>query len=444
MSKCFGTDGVRGPVGGPLINAEFVARLGFAAGRWSGGRGVALIGRDTRRSGESLELALSAGLRAAGLEPISLGVLPTPAVARAVRQRGAALGVVVTASHNPASDNGIKFFGPGGLKLSDSDEHAIEATLEKHDHAFSGQAAAPAFDGDALAEYRQAAASLLPADSLRGWRIVVDAAHGAAHASTPEVLRVLGAEVVALGTEPDGENINADQGSEHPQHMAARVLGSAARVGLAHDGDGDRLVVADERGSVLDGDEVLAVLALHALRVNRLAGRLLVVTVQSNLGLDAAVTAAGGRVLRSAVGDRNVLQLMRAHGASLGGESSGHIICGDISPTGDGLAAALRLLQVMRDTGRSLSELRRELVLFPQRSIALRVTEKRPLASLPTLGAVMQDLERELGPRGRLLVRYSGTEAKLRLLVEGPENAVVARGLFRLEAAARSDLNVIG
>lgn len=444
MSNCFGTDGVRGPVGGPWINPEFVSRLAAAAGRWSGRRAVALVGRDTRRSGQTLELALCAGLRVAGVEPISLGVLPTPAVARAVRERGAALGVMVTASHNPASDNGIKFFGPGGLKLSNSDERAIEALLEKERGAIAVTTEAPANDGAALADYRQAAASLLPTNALRGWRIVVDAAHGAAHASTPDVLRTLGAEVVALGTEPDGDNINRDQGSEHPRHMAAQVIASEARVGLAHDGDGDRLVVADERGSVLEGDEVLAVLALHALRQKRLADGLLVVTIQSNLGLDAAVSAAGGRVLRSAVGDRNVLHLMRAHGAALGGESSGHIICGDVSPTGDGLVAALRLLQVMRDTGRLLSDLRRDLTLFPQRSVALRVDEKRPLAFLPTLGAVMQEMERQLGSRGRLLVRYSGTESKLRLLVEGPDPAAVDQGLARLEAAARADLRVIG
>lgn len=443
MRKYFGTDGVRGPFGGPLVNPAFAARLGAAAGKWAGARGVALIGRDTRGSGEALQLALATGLRAMGLEPISLGVLPTPAVARAVRQSAAALGVVVTASHNPARDNGIKFFGPGGLKLSDDDELVIESHL---DHLVTVPAArgnTMLADDTALAEYRRAAAALLPEGALRGWRVVVDAAHGAAHIATPAVLRALGAEVDAIGVAPDGQNINAGVGSEHPALMAERVRAAGARFGLAHDGDGDRLVLADEHGVVLDGDEVLAVLALHALRRDRLAGHILVATVMSNLGLDAAVTAAGGRVLRSAVGDRHVLQLMRAHGASLGGESSGHIICADVSPTGDGLVAALRVLAVMHETGRALSELRRDLVLFPQRSVALRVAEKRPLETLPTLRAAMTDLERQLGARGRLLVRFSGTESKLRILVEGPEVAEVSRGLEVLAAAARRDLPVL-
>lgn len=443
MRKFFGTDGVRGPFGGPLVNPAFAARLAAAAGSWSGAGGVALIGRDTRSSGAVLEAALAAGFRAVGVEPVSLGVLPTPAVARAVRQRGVALGVVVTASHNPARDNGIKFFGPGGLKLSDADEMAIEAQLERRPDAPTLDQHGVLTDDAALSEYRQAAAALLPAGALRGWRVVVDAAHGAAHGATPAVLRALGAEVDAIGVSPDGENINAGVGSEHPALMAQRVLAHGAQIGLAHDGDGDRLVLADEHGVVLDGDEVLAVLALHALRRDRLAGRVLVATVMSNLGLDAAVTAAGGRVLRSAVGDRHVLHLMRAHGASLGGESSGHIICADVSPTGDGLVAALRVLAVMHETGRTLSDLRRDLVLFPQRSIALRVRDKLPLESLPTLGTAMAELERELGARGRLLVRYSGTESKLRLLVEGPDLAVVASGLERLCVAARSDLQVV-
>jgi phosphoglucosamine mutase len=217
----------------------------------------------------------------------------------------------------------------------------------------------------------------------------------------------------------------------------------AARLGLAHDGDGDRLVLADETGALLEGDEVLAILALHALRCQRLARGLLVATVLSNRGLDAAVAAAGGKVLRSAVGDRHVLQLMRDHGATLGGESSGHIICDGISPTGDGLAAALRVMAVMRETGRALSDLRRDLVLFPQRSIALRVAEKRPLESLPVLRAAAAALEAHLGDRGRLLLRFSGTEAKLRLLVEGPDLNEVNRGLAQLAAAARQDLVVL-
>jgi len=436
----FGTDGVRGAYGGPVINENFAARLGAAAGRWAGGHGRVLIGHDTRASGVSLSRAVARGLIAAGLEPVLLGVLPTPAVARAVRASGAELGVVVTASHNPAPDNGIKFFGPGGQKLTDEEEALIE----------EGLAAVPPLgdlpelpQADALGDYITAATGLLPAGALDGWRIVLDTANGATSVSSPRVLRGLGAEVIALGQSPNGSNINDGVGSEHPQKMAARVRETGARIGIAHDGDGDRCIFCDENGEVLDGDEVLTLLAIDALRRGELAMNELVVTVQSNLGVDVAVAAAGGRVVRTAVGDRYVIERMRADGAKLGGESSGHIVCADVSPTGDGLVAALRVLAVMRDTGRPLSELRRGLKKFPQATRALKVAQKRDLASCGTLSAEINSLEKELGTQGRVLVRYSGTEPKLRLLVEGATEAIVAGALTRLDSAARCDLDVV-
>lgn len=435
----FGTDGVRGPYGGPLINEGFVARLGVAAACWRGNRGRVLIGHDTRASGPALSRAVGAGLAVAGMEPVDLGVLPTPAVARAVRIAGAAMGVVVTASHNPAADNGLKFFGPGGRKLTDADEAAIEQHLPNDVPGARIETMARA---DAAGTYIAATKALLPAGSLSGWRVVLDTANGATCGTSPAVLRALGAEVVGIGDAPDGANINAGVGSEHPEQLAERVVSTAARLGIAHDGDGDRCVLCDERGEVLDGDEILTLLALDALQTGTLAANQLVVTVQSNLGVDAAVTAAGGRVVRTAVGDRHVLERMRAEGAMLGGESSGHIVCADVSPTGDGLVAALRVLAVMQRTGRPLSELRRALSKYPQAVSALTVVEKHPLEACATLQQEINAVERELGPRGRVLVRYSGTEPKLRLLVEGASLPTVRSALARLEAAARRDLSV--
>jgi phosphoglucosamine mutase len=442
----FGTDGVRGPYGGPIVNEAFFARLGKAAARWLESLGVhsgkVVIGRDTRGSGPSLARALGAGLLEGGAWPVSVGIVPTPAVSRAASLGGAALGAVITASHNPATDNGVKFFGPDGAKLNDADEAAIEALL-------GPPGAAPA-EGDGelpgepiLESYIEAASGILAPGSLRGWRIALDTANGATCASSPAVLCALGAELYSLGDRPDGLNINDGVGSEHPEALSRLVVSSGARFGAAHDGDGDRCVLCDELGHILDGDEVLAILATHALAVGTLAQKTLVVTVQSNLGLDRAVQAAGGRVVRTAVGDRYVAEGMRAEGASLGGESSGHILFFDLSPTGDGLSAVLRVAGVMAETGRPLSELRKVLGKFPQLSAALMVREKKPIESLPGLTRAQRALEKDLGSSGRVLVRYSGTEPKLRLLVEGPTDAVVRTGIERLCAAARAELDVL-
>lgn len=455
--KYFGTDGVRGAYGGPVMNEEFAARLGAAAVGWlrahgerrragagtpglwgegerrqASGVGRVLIGRDTRASGPALEAAVASGVQAAGGEPVSLGVVPTPAVAQAVRASGARLGVVITASHNPAADNGIKFFGPSGIKLTDEDELAIEGLL--------GAPVTMSLEPlermtGAAAEYSARAQALLPPGSLAGWSIVVDTANGATCGTTPAVLRALGAEVIGIGDAPDGSNINAGVGSEHPQLMASCVREMRARLGVAHDGDGDRCILCDELGAVLDGDEILTIIGIHALNRRRLAKDTLVITVQSNLGVDAAIAAARGRTVRTNVGDRYVIERMLAEGASLGGESSGHIICSEITPTGDGLVAALKVIEVMQATGKPLSVLRRALRKYPQATAALAVREKRPLESLPLLRSTIAAIEGEFGMRGRVLVRYSGTEAKLRLLVEGPDEAKVAAALQRLRAA---------
>ncbi len=442
--RYFGTDGVRGPFGGPVINPDFAARLAYAAARWLPLCGAVLVGRDTRHSGSALEAGVMRGLRAAGATPIALGVVPTPAIARAVRTGGAVLGVVITASHNPAEDNGIKFFGASGVKLTDEQEFLIEQLLPESLAPGAGLDGMPAtWPANAAADYIEACAGLLPPRALAGWRVVLDTAHGATCATTPKVLRALGAELVGIGDAPDGRNINAGVGSEHPAQLAARVQAEGARLGIAHDGDGDRCVLCDEQGGVLDGDEILTILATHALAGGRLANNLVVATQQSNLGLDAVVAASGGHVLRTQIGDRYVVERMLAQGAQLGGESSGHIICADVSSTGDGLIAALKVIMVMRETDLPLSVLRRRLVKFPQLTAALKVKEKTPLALLPGLGAVICALETEMGDQGRVLVRYSGTEPKLRLLVEGPTDAVVRGAMARLDAAVRAELDVL-
>jgi len=442
--RYFGTDGIRGPVPGPLLTESFVRRLGCALGRDLAERfghrpRHVVLGQDTRASGDRLGRWLAEGLAAHGVHLYHLGVVPTPAVAMAVRDLHADLGIVLTASHNPASDNGIKLFGPDGYKLADETELALEARLDA-ETLVTGGAAEP-FPYDGAGFYRNAMRARLHEGSLRGWRLVVDTAHGATVGTTPRVLRELGAEVDVIGGEPDGTNINAGVGSEHPEALAERVRQTGADLGLAHDGDGDRLVLCDQHGDLVDGDEVLAMLALQALRDGRLAHRTLVATVMSNLGLDVALEAAGARVVRTAVGDRYVIQEMRERGYTLGGENSGHIICGDISTTGDGLLAAVGVLEVLIRNRQSLAQARRVLKLFPQRRKNLKVRERIPLADCPGLEQKLAGIERGLG-QGRILVRYSGTEPKLRLLVEAGDPAVADRGLAAVEAALGEALTV--
>jgi phosphoglucosamine mutase len=442
----FGTDGVRGRFGDAVMNPDFVRKLANAAGRHmaaklGAGPKRALIGRDTRGSGPALEAAVAEGLAAAGWNVGLLGVVPTPAVSLAVRELGAQLGVVITASHNPADDNGVKFFAGSGFKLPDAEEAAIEALLDQ-----AGPAVEPgeiATVGEGKARYVAQALRLLPAGALRGWKIVLDTANGATCGTTREVLAQLGAELELIGNAPDGRNINAGVGSEHPAQLAARVVATGARLGLAHDGDGDRVVFCDETGAALDGDEVMTFLALGMLRRGELPGGTLVVTVQSNLGVDAALAAAGGRVVRTNVGDRYVSEALQREGAALGGESSGHFIFPQVSPAGDGLLVALAVLRAMRETGKPLSELRRALKKFPQKQKALKLSAKPPLESLPGVQQLLRAAEAALGNTGRVMIRYSGTEPKVRILVEAQTDAAVAEWFAKAEAALRAELQVL-
>ncbi|MEX1110923.1 MAG: phosphoglucosamine mutase [Chthoniobacterales bacterium] len=438
--RYFGTDGIRGRAGEPPITAEFAARLGHALVEVLGmSRPVVAIGRDTRASGPMLEEALACGIISAGGDVHLLGVLPTPGVAAYVLANGLDAGAVISASHNPAHDNGIKFFSGDGFKLPDETEAAIERQMDL-----------PAIDrppgrsikvDDAVSRYAaHALKSLPPKFSLRGLRIVVDCANGAACETTPQVLRALGAEVHVFHASPDGSNINEGCGSTVAGEISRLVEETGAQVGLSHDGDADRLLLCDETGDPLDGDELLAMAGLDLLRRGELSGNTVVATVMSNLGLDEAVEEAGGKVVRTAVGDRYVLEAMRAGGFLLGGEQSGHMIFLRHGTTGDGLVSALQILRLMIESGRPLGELRQVLTKYPQAQRAVAVKSKPPLETVPEVEAAITAAEHALGPRGRVLVRYSGTEPKLRVLLEGREASLLENHADRIAGAIRASL----
>ena len=445
MGGYFGTDGIRGTFGEACVNAGFAFRFGAAVGKWlqtkrPGMPLNAVIGRDTRSSGAELTEALVSGLNRQDVYIHDLGVVPTPAVAQSLLELHADCGISVTASHNPAADNGFKLFGREGVKLGEAEEREIEGWIEAEPEAPAEPHVGKAFPFDAGAFYINYVRSLMDQDCMRGWRIVLDTAHGATWKTSPAVFGRWGAEVFQIGGEPDGANINDGVGSEYPDRLCEAVRSHKAHIGIAHDGDGDRLVVCDEVGELVPGDTILGLFGLDALRRDALRGGRLVATVQSNMGLDAAIRAEGGEVERVAVGDRNVALRMREIGANVGGESSGHIILRDFATTGDGLLAAVKLIDLMCRTRKPLSELRREVPLFPQATGAVWAAEKRPLEELAGLAEARADAERELGEEGRVVLRYSGTEPKLRLLVEGPDENRVNRILKKLEKAAQSDL----
>ncbi len=447
MSKnIFGTDGLRGEFGSECINPEFFTKLGYVVGlylRYKDVDGVekpkVVIGRDTRATGEELTKAFIAGLNASGVYVLDTGILPTAAIAMAVKNHQADFGAVITASHNSALDNGIKFLSKEGRKLDVESEREITKILNEWSVVSFDKREPPQLVtiGDS---YLQSVGSLFSKGDFKGWKIVIDMANGAACQTAPIVFGRLGADIVSLGDKPDGSNINKGCGSEHPQALSKRVSAEGARLGIAFDGDGDRLVLCDEEGSVLNGDEALALLALHALEQGSLRGKVVVVTVMSNLGLDKALTQAGIRVERVAVGDRHVAQKMMELDASLGGESSGHIIFTDHFPTADGLYAALKVMEVMKETSRPLSQLRRCVQLQGQIQKNIKVARKIPFDEVPEFAAVVEELEREMAGKGRLLMRYSGTESLLRFLVEGENREQIQNWMDRLEKAAAGSL----
>lgn len=437
--RYFGTDGIRGRVGELPMTPEFILRLGMAAGRVLDpeGRGRVLIGKDTRISGYMFESALEAGFSAAGVGVRLLGPMPTPAVAYLTKTFRASAGVVISASHNPFHDNGIKFFSPTGDKLSDGIEAAIEDALDGPlgmvDSARLGKVSRIT---DAAGRYIEFCKSTLNAGvSLKGMRIAVDCAHGATYHIAPDVLTELGATVIASGVAPDGLNINDGCGSMDPASLQRLVRESGADLGVALDGDGDRVLLVDGDGAVVDGDQILYVLALEFLRAGRLRGPI-VGTMMSNLGLERALAAHGVGFERAAVGDRHVMELLRRESGVLGGEPSGHIICLDRTMTGDGIVAALQVLGVMAATGRSLSDLVAGMSRYPQELINVAAPAARMVEDHPRLQQAVAEARAALGVEGRILLRPSGTEPLLRVMVEGADADLVRLHASRLAAIA--------
>ncbi|WP_026422429.1 phosphoglucosamine mutase [Actinokineospora inagensis] len=438
MARLFGTDGVRG-----LANADLTPELAMSvaaaaarvlAAHDTSHRPVAVVGRDPRASGEMLQAAVCAGLASAGADVLQVGVLPTPGVAFLVGELGADLGVMISASHNPMPDNGVKLFAAGGHKLPDAIEDEIEAGLRSPAPRPTGAGVGRIYDvADAHDRY---VAHLLAAtpNRLDGLKVVVDCANGAAWAAAPQAYREAGAEVIAIHALPDGENINDGCGSTHLDVLRAAVLAEGADLGIAHDGDADRCLAVDGNGDVVDGDQIMAVLALAMREAGELTDDSLVVTVMSNLGLHVAMREAGVKLRTTAVGDRYVLEELRAHGLALGGEQSGHVLIPGHATTGDGLLTALRLMARVAATGRSLAELAGVMTRMPQVLVNVRVEDKATVAASPLVNQAVLAVETELGDTGRVLLRPSGTEQLVRVMVEAPSHELAQVAADRLAA----------
>lgn len=436
MARLFGTDGVRGLANGAL-KPELALALSASAARVLAAhdrthRPVAVVGRDPRLSGEMLEGAVVAGLASAGADVLRVGVLPTPAVAYLVGILNADLGVMISASHNPMPDNGIKFFAAGGHKLPDGIEDEIEAGLDADVNRPTGSGIGRVTDvADAVDRYLDHLLSATP-HPLAGIRVVVDCANGASFSAAPEVYRRAGAEVIAIHADPDGVNINDDCGSNHPDQLRAAVLEHKADLGIAHDGDADRCVAVDADGELVDGDQIMAVLALAMAEAGELKDDTLVATVMSNLGLHLAMRAHGVNVLTTAVGDRYVLEELRTGGYALGGEQSGHVVLPAYATTGDGLLTALRLMARMAATGKPIAELAGVMQRLPQVLVNVRVADKAAVAVSSAVRDAVDAVEAELGEEGRVLLRPSGTEQLVRVMVEAPAQHTAQAAADRL------------
>jgi phosphoglucosamine mutase len=450
--KLFGTDGIRGTANIEPITAETALRLGRAAAYvfstgGSGnpnpprGRHTIVLGRDTRLSGYMLESAIVAGITSLGVDVLLVGPLPTPGVAYITRSLRADAGMILSASHNPYEDNGIKFFRYDGYKLS----HSVEASIERLVllgsrrsiiHPTAAKIGRVVHIDDALIRYVEHAKRSFPHSyTLGNLRIALDCANGAAYKSSPNILRELGADLCVLHDAPNGININKDSGSTFPQAIQKFVLKTRAHVGITHDGDADRVLFCDEKGDLLDGDEIMAIVALDSLRKHLLVKDTLVATVMSNVGLDEAITRCGGRVIRTNVGDRHLIEEMLRNGLNIGGEQSGHLIFRDYTTTGDGIVSALQILRIMIESRKPLSELKRCLVKYPQVQRDLMVRKKPPISSLSHVQNLIEHARKVLKGRGRVLLRYSGTEPKIRLLIEGQDERQIAKMAKRITDA---------
>ncbi|HEY3932323.1 MAG TPA: phosphoglucosamine mutase [Verrucomicrobiae bacterium] len=455
--KIFGTDGVRGTANVEPVTAETALKLGRAAAHVfknlesqsrSRGKHKIVLGKDTRLSGYMLENAISSGILSMGVDVLFIGPLPTPGVAYVTRSLRADAGIVITASHNPYADNGIKFFRADGYKLDDKIENQIEelvfsGEIEKV-RPTAGEIGKAVRIDDALGRYIEFAKSSFPKNlTLENLRVVVDCAHGAAYKSTPCVLRELGAEVIVFGNQPDGKNINENCGSMHPDSICKKVVEHKAHLGIAHDGDADRVLLCDEKGNLIDGDDIMAIAALDMITQKTLAEKTLVSTVMSNAGLEAAIKKAGGKMLRTAVGDKNVIDEMLKNGFNFGGEQSGHLIFRDFGTTGDGLVAALQILRIMKAKGQPLSKLAKCWTRFPQLVTNVKVREKIPFTQIDGLNGFVADAEKELQAQGgRVLLRYSGTEPKARLLLEGRDAKILENWSKKICGAIQKQIGI--
>ena len=441
--KYFGTDGIRGRVGDPTISPDFVVKLGWAAGKvlGAGGQGMVLIGKDTRISGYMFESALEAGLVAAGMDIRLLGPMPTPGVAYLTRTFRAAAGIVITASHNPYDDNGIKFFSGEGDKLPDAVELAIEAEIERPlATVAAAQLGKVKRVDDAAGRYIEFCKSCFPQElSLKGVKLVLDCAHGATYNIAPYVFEELGAQVITIGASPDGLNINRDVGSTKPESLARRVLAEQADLGIAFDGDGDRLMMVDAAGTVIDGDALIYIIAKSRLAAGGLAGPV-VGTSMSNLGLELALRRLDILFERTKVGDRYIMERLKATGGVLGGEPSGHIICRDRTSTGDGIVAALQVLAALAEQHCALADVAAEVEHYPQVLVNVRLERRMDPTTLPAIQRAMVAAEAALAGQGRVLLRPSGTEPVVRVMVEGVDPAQVETLAEQLAETVRAEI----
>jgi phosphoglucosamine mutase len=454
--RIFGTDGVRGVANIEPVTAETALKLGRAAahvvtqlagGARSGHRAQIVLGKDTRLSGYMLENALAAGIMSLGVDVLLIGPLPSPGTAYITRSLRADAGIMLSASHNSYEDNGIKFFRRDGYKLDDEIELRIENLV------FSGEIEnirptaariGKAFRvEDALGRYIEFAKASFPRGlNLESLRIAVDVANGAAYKSTPCILRELGANTIVAHNTPNGRNINKECGSTYPEEIQRLVKETGAQVGVTNDGDADRVLLCDENGELVDGDEIMAIAAIDYLKNDRLAQNTLVATIMSNFGLEGALEPYGGKVLRTKVGDRYVIEEMMKRDLNLGGEQSGHMIFHDYTTTGDGIISALQILRIMVETGKPLSELKKCMRKYPQAQRNLKVSKKPAIPDLVEVSRLTAETEKDLAGKGRVLLRYSGTEPKIRLLIEGPDSARINAQADRIAAAIQQEIGV--
>jgi phosphoglucosamine mutase len=445
--RLFGTDGIRGVANQDPMTSEMALRLGRAVAylfRSGGRRGRVVIGKDTRLSGYLFESAIASGLCSMGADVMLCGPLPTPGIAFITSSMRAYAGVVISASHNPYRDNGIKIFARDGFKLPDDVEAEIERIMDGNEMdaaRASGEVGKARRIDDAVGRYVVFLKGIFPRErTLDGMRVVVDCANGAAYKVAPAVLTELGADVTALSVKPDGKNINKECGALYPEHVSKAVLWHEASLGIALDGDADRVIFSDEKGQIVDGDAIMSMLAQRMIKAGTLKQKTLVTTVMSNLGLERAVAAAGGSLVRTQVGDRYVVEEMRKSGYNFGGEQSGHLVFFEHATTGDGVVAALQLLAILLGEQKPLSELAGVVERVPQVLESIVLPARKPLADMPELGRATRDAEQRLGKHGRVLVRWSGTEPKLRLMLEGPKPDLLKKLVAGLAEAARRDL----